>query len=216
MFLCFLGPCLPRASPPWGLAFLGIHGHPLLASPPWGLFREGGVHILDIFLSLSSSFRGRGCLPLPFPWGWVGFGSWTLGNQSLTGWPCPIHFCSGINSTFFEQKIQTWAVSSLQSCNSAKQNVPVYHRHRLPGDPWPSPVGIASLGISGHPLLALPPWGLFHEADLRFREPKSKQSKVFDSFDSLINWAGDLSRLCFFWYIVAFAQIRKWNYCHVT
>ena len=75
----------PGASSPWGLASLGIRGHPLLASPPWGLFREGGVHILDIFLSLSSSFRGRGCLPLPFPWGWVGFGSWTLGNQSLTG-----------------------------------------------------------------------------------------------------------------------------------
>ena len=82
-----LRPCLPGASPPRGLGFasLGILGHPLSALPPWGLFREGGVHILDIFLSLSSSFRGRGCLPLPFPWGWVGFGSWTLGNQSLTG-----------------------------------------------------------------------------------------------------------------------------------
>ena len=77
--------CHPGASSPWGLASLGIPGHPLSALPPSGLFREGGVHILDIFLSLSSSFRGRGCLPLPFPWGWVGFGSWTLGNQSLTG-----------------------------------------------------------------------------------------------------------------------------------
>ena len=81
--LVSLGPCLPGASPPWGLASLGIPGHPLSASPPSGLFREGGVHILDIFLSLSSSFRGRGCLPLPFPWGWVGFSSWALGNQSF-------------------------------------------------------------------------------------------------------------------------------------
>ena len=82
--LVSLGPRLPGASPPWGLASLGIRGHPLLASLPWGLFDEGGFHILEIFLSLSS-FSGRGSLPLPFPWSWVGFGSWTLGNQSLTG-----------------------------------------------------------------------------------------------------------------------------------
>ena len=56
---------------------------------------------------------------------------------------------------------------------------------RLPGDPWPSPVGIASLGP--HLPGASPPWDLFREANLRFREAKSKHSKVFDSFDSLIN-----------------------------
>ena len=80
-----LGARLPGASPPQGFASLGIPGHPLSASPPSGLFREGGVHILDIFLSLSSFFRGRGCLSLSFPWGWVGFYSWALVNQSLAG-----------------------------------------------------------------------------------------------------------------------------------